>query len=433
MARAFWSTHKRVILFASFLGILIANFVPRLMQLVKRSQPVRIGLVGKYTFETLPSEILGRISQGLTEIAADGSITPGLASSWEVLNDGRRYRFFLKNDIFWHNKEEIVSENVNYNFTDVSIARIDKKTLEFELKESFSPFLTAVSKPIFYKGLLGSGEWQVQSIKRNGQVIERLVLKPVNSGKANLVYKFYPTQALLKTAYKLGEVDLAQELENIDDFQNWPDFKIRENVRFNQLAAIIFNTGDGILSQISTRQALAYALEKNWSNRAFGPISPQSWAYNPNLKRYDFDLEKARDLLKKGIGEEEVSKIKIELSVFPPLFTLAEEIVENWQALGLETEIKTVQVIPQEFQALLVIEDLPPDPDQYLLWHSTQPSNLSRFRSPQVDKLLEDGRKTLDPLKRREFYFDFQRFLVEDAPIVFLYHPNTYTIGSAIY
>ncbi|MCS7092795.1 MAG: peptide-binding protein, partial [Patescibacteria group bacterium] len=75
------------------------------------------------------------------------------------------------------------------------------------------------------------------------------------------------------------------------------------------------------------------------------------------------------------------------------------------------------------------IYDIPLDPDQYSLWHSMQTeSNISKYANPRIDKLLEDGRVTIDIQERKKIYLDFQRFLLEDAPCVFLYHPEYYSI-----
>jgi len=57
------------------------------------------------------------------------------------------------------------------------------------------------------------------------------------------------------------------------------------------------------------------------------------------------------------------------------------------------------------------------------------PKNLTRLKNPRIDKLLEDGRKSLDLDERRKIYFDFQKYLVEEVPAVFLYYPMTYTIN----
>ncbi|MGB9637438.1 MAG: peptide-binding protein, partial [Microgenomates group bacterium] len=67
--------------------------------------------------------------------------------------------------------------------------------------------------------------------------------------------------------------------------------------------------------------------------------------------------------------------------------------------------------------------------DQYSFWHSTQSNNLSGFKNFRIDKLLEDGRKTLAEEERKNIYFDFQRFLVEESPVVFLIHPTVYCVS----
>ena len=73
-------------------------------------------------------------------------------------------------------------------------------------------------------------------------------------------------------------------------------------------------------------------------------------------------------------------------------------------------------------------QEIPADPDQYTLWHSTQSTNITGYNSPKIDKLLEDGRKISDKEERKAIYLDFQRFLVEDTPAAFLFHPTVYTI-----
>ncbi len=94
----------------------------------------------------------------------------------------------------------------------------------------------------------------------------------------------------------------------------------------------------------------------------------------------------------------------------------------------VKVEVKIINSIESDFQAILIAQQIPLDPDQHALWHSTQDTNISRYSELKIDKLLEDGRKISDFDKRQEIYQDFQRFLVEDSPAIFLQHPVTYTI-----
>ena len=87
-----------------------------------------------------------------------------------------------------------------------------------------------------------------------------------------------------------------------------------------------------------------------------------------------------------------------------------------------------IQNLPDisNFQSMLIAQQIPQDPDQYFLWHSTQQTNFTGYKNPHVDKLLEDGRKTLDQKERRSAYLDFQQYLVEDSPAIFLRHLTLY-------
>ena len=168
--------------------------------------------------------------------------------------------------------------------------------------------------------------------------------------------------------------------------------------------------------------------KKNWPDRAYGPISPDSWAYNPGLKTYAYSQAKARELLSNVLGSSPEEEIEFELTTFSSLYPIAEKIAKDFEEIGVAAKIKTVDFIPTDFELLLIVQEIPPDPDQYALWHSTQQANLTKLKSPQIDKLLEEGRQTVNFEARKDIYFDFQRFLVEETPAIFLYHPQTYTV-----
>jgi len=108
----------------------------------------------------------------------------------------------------------------------------------------------------------------------------------------------------------------------------------------------------------------------------------------------------------------------------------AEKIKKDWEEAGAKVQIEITPNVPLNFQAFLATVDIPKDPDQYSLWHSTQTgTNISKYNNPRIDKLLEDGRTELDQETRKKIYIDFQRFLIEDSPAIFLYHPTFYTIS----
>jgi peptide/nickel transport system substrate-binding protein len=310
----------------------------------------------------------------------------------------------------------------------VATTAIDDKKIKFILKEPFSPFPVIVSRPVFKKGLVGTGDYKLKRVKKNGQIVEKIVLTPVaNKNMSKFIFRFYPTEAAARTAFKLGEVDVIKEISDSAELKEWKKVKVEQKIKYNRVVAVFFDTQNPKLADKTTRQALAYAIEKRWQPRALNPINPQSWAFNPTVKKYEFDLAHAQKLLAENEEQDEPLK-EIELATIPSLFPMAEEIKKDWQKLGIETKIKSITTLNEGFEALLISQEIPSDPDQYVLWHSTQKSNITGYKSPKIDKLLEEGRKTQDQEKRKEIYRDFQRFLVEDTPAVFLFHPTLYTI-----
>lgn len=387
----------------------------------------KIGLTGRYTIETLPLFIQELISDGLTRVDEKGNINPGLAESWNTTDNGSTWVFKLKDKIFWQDKKKIESSGIKYSFSDVKIERPDEKTLVFKLNSPFTPFPYVVSRPIFKKGLLGTGEWKVTNVSMVGNFVQKIVLKDKNGDLK--IYKFYPTEDIAKLAFKLGKVDFLQGIVNPKPLDKWESVKNQKVIDKQSLIVLFLNVDDKLLSEKDVRQALAYAINKKSFVRALSPISPNSWAYNPQVKAYNLDQERSKELLK-GIAKELQENLSIKLTTSPILLSVAEKIVEDWKNVGIAASIQVTPSIPSDYQAFLAILQIPLDPDQYFLWHSTQSSsNLSHYRNPRIDKLLEDGRQQINIQERKKIYLDFQRFLIEDSPAIFLYHPDFYLIS----
>jgi len=426
----FLKKHQKVLLLGFIIGtlssLILSNFEEKLFS--KNIQ--RIGFVGKYNYDKLPLEIQQMIGEGLTKSSSDGHILPQMAESWIINKDGKEYIFNLRNDVFWHDGKPLKAQDIKYNFSDVTTAVLDERKIKFELKEPFSPFLSVVAQPIFKKGLIGTGEYKVSKIKRKKQIIEKIFLIPnKDKSKPKIVIKFYPTEEAIKTALKLGEIDIIKEITHPDELMSWKNVKITQEVKYNRFVAIFFNTQEPKFTEKSARQALAYAIQKKWSYRALTPINPYSWAYNPNVKPYNFDLENAKKLLEKTKNNSQELK-EIELSTISSLIDVAEEVKNDWEKLGIRCRIKIINDLEEPFEAILATQEIPIDPDQYIFWHSTQELNITRYKNPKLDKLLEEGRKTFEEEKRKEIYQDFQKSLVEEATVVFLFHPTVYTISK---
>ncbi|PIU03557.1 hypothetical protein COT44_02520 [Candidatus Shapirobacteria bacterium CG08_land_8_20_14_0_20_39_18] len=427
---AFLDRHKKIFFLGFTTGICSFFFLPKLIPLLPKTKAaVRIGMVGRFKIDEIPLEIQDSISLGLTKTDINGNSLPALADNWSVDESGKNYVFTL-GDHFWQNSTKVLASDINYNFKDVETKVLDTQKIQYTLKEPFAAFPIIVSKPIFKKGFMGVGNYKVNHITKNGQYLELISLESINNQKPDLKYRFYPSDASIKTAYKLGEINQISGLIDLSGFENWKNIQISPNVHYNQFVGIFFNTAKPPFSDKSFRQSLAYALKKDYGNlKVYGPINPQSWAYNSDVKTYDYDLANAKKLLAKSLGDQKISSVRIKIVTLSSLLKEAESVKQSWEALGLKVEIGAFSSLDNDFDALLAIQEIPDDPDQYNLWHSSQDSNITHFNNPRIDKLLEDGRKTMDKNIRKNIYFDFQRYLAEEIPVIFLYYPTTYNIS----
>jgi len=386
-----------------------------------------IGITGRHHPSELPRPILEKIGQGLTGFDETGRVVPGLAARWEE-EDGKIWNFYLDGSQ-WHDGTKVQSHDIKYNFEGVEVSYPDALTVRFTLETPFAPFPSAVSRPVFKSGLLGTGEWEVSSIELTSSgFVETLEL--INFKKEREVIKFFPTEERTKLAFKLGQVDRIIELLSPEPFDRWNTVSITQSINKDRYVGIFFNNESEFFSGKNLRQALSYSIDKDlFGQRALGPISPNSWSYNPQVKPYEYDMERAGSLFEE-IPAEMRENLHIVLKTVQVLLPQAERVAQQWRELGIEVTVSAQAGIPTEFDAFMAIFDIPKDPDQYSMWHSSQEiTNIANYSNPRIDKLLEDGRLELDFEKRKKIYLDFQRFLLEDAPAVFMYHPVSYDIA----
>lgn len=428
---------KRIIIFF-FLGLLCFFLLylvfNSIVSKIPTSENESIGIAGAYNVDNMPPEILNKISSGLTKLDKDGTPIPNFASSWKIENGGKRYTFYLKKDIKFSDGSDLISENINYNFSDAKVSRPNKQTIVFDLKESYSPFLATVSRPIFKKGYVGIGEYKIKKIDLNGNFVESLTLSSTKIPFKNINYQFYPSSSSIKTAITLGEITRYSEFsepsfKNIS-FSNFPNLKVTKKINYDQLVTLFYNTKDSELSDKKIRTALSYTIpnEFTYGKKALSLYPPTSWVYTDQYAKTQ-DNSHALILLKSISDINKNKKIKLKIKTLAKYKETASLIKDEWKKIGIEVEIETVDSLPSNFQVFLGNFYVPKDPDQYMLWHSDQDNNITGLKNLRVDKLLEDGRKTVNPDERKKIYFEFQKYLLDDAPASFLYFPYEYEVS----
>lgn len=416
-----------ILFFLAFLQIKFKSFYS--------SDYLSEGFVGTYQEHDLPQEVKRLLSEGLVKIDRDGRVKPNLAASWHVNNDATEFRFVLKDNLYWADGSKIKSSDLEFNIPDAQITTLDEKTVQFKLKEPYSPFPSLVTNPIFKKGTkIGTGPYQIKKIEKSRIFITKITLESIKDNLPILFIRFYPNDKVAQTGFYMGEVQSLFGVIDPKAFNNNSITGVRKKVDYSKIVTILYNTKDSLFSNRSFRQALSYQAPKITSEEeANAPYPKFYWAYNNQVKKYLSSPNQAQEAFKRA--KDNLSENKLKESIFltstSNLSDVAKKIVSAWNQLGFDIKLRIESGIPQNFQILLITQSIPLDPDQYFLWHSTQTNtNLSKYsseccpQSARVDKDLEDGRKLISEEERKLSYFDFQKTLMEDSPATFLYFPK---------
>ncbi len=427
LTQSFVARHYKTILYSSLITLVLFFLVSfSLKHLPAPKQTIRIGRVGKFNSDSIPLDIKQKISYGLISLDEKGKLKPAMADKWQISPDGKTYAFHLKH-LKWQDGQPLRSSDIKLPFKEVKTTYPDAETVKFQLQEPFAPFLYLLTQPILKQQKYGVGEFYLDKLKLNQGILEEII---ISSNRQKLIYKFYPTEDSVLTAFQLGEVDRVDHLTYYPkQFENQPHLTLKANTDYWRIATLFFNNNDSNLSNKTIRQALAYAIkDKSFGyERAISPISKKSWAFNPNVKTYDYNLEHAQKLFKDNVKDP--NSFQLEIKTALQYLDIAEKIASDWkQAFHIKVDVSVNPNLGEGYQVALIDFHPSLDPDQYPIWHSTQPTNFTHYQNLKIDKLLEDGRKTLDRNLRKEIYQEFQRFLLEDSPAIFLFYPQEYTL-----
>ncbi len=225
-----------------------------------------------------------------------------------------------------------------------------------------------------------------------------------------------------------------------------------------------FNLKYPLFKDKRIRQAIAHAIDKSeivdvvlfgLGSPSTGPYVPKTWPYNPDVKKYEYNTEKAMQLLKEAGWEDTDGDGILDKGGEPFEFTILTNMgnrlrmntatIIQWRLkkIGIKVEIRAIEwstfinhfIHKKRFQAVIIGWGINIDPDQYDIWHSSKTRekefNFISYNNPEVDELLEKGRRTFDIEERKKAYFRIQEILAEELPYIFLYVPDALPIVHA--
>ncbi len=333
------------------------------------------------------SDLSALIFSSLFKHDDQGKLAPDLAAKWELGEDAKSYTIALRDDVKFHNGDKLTADDVVFTFEAIKnqdydspwrqmflgaeIERVDDLTVKFKLGEPYSPFLELLTFGILPQNLwtpvnpetasladlnlkpIGSGPYKFKSLVKSkaGEIKEYNLVANSNyylhePYLEELNFKFYPNIQEAVSALNNNDIDGLSYLPH----DNQKDVLAKNSMNFiklkmPRLSALFLNKKANLyLSDKNVRTVLAMALDKNkivseaLSGNASvidGPILPDSFAYNPDLKKYDYNVAQAEKLLDES-GWQKVSLSAAEAEKAP---NISAEEAEKDANLALQRDL----------------------------------------------------------------------------------------------
>ena len=397
-----------------------------------------------------------------------------LADNWRMLDD-RTYLFDLRRDVTFHNGRPLTAADVKYTYESIldskslspkrgllrpleSIEQTGSHQLRFRLRAPHAPFIEQFTMGIVPAGAgnalhrppPGTGPFRLEALE-SGEKVTLSAYSSYWQGRPRLdgiVFKIVPDALVRVLEFKQGAIDFMQnDLE--PDLLPWLEKNTDADVEMHlgtTFQYIGMNLTHPILRHQKVRQALACAIDrdsiirhllKDTVSEAGGMLSPLNWAYDGSARHWPYDPELAKQLLDEagfpdpdGDGRRPRFRLSFKTTNIDLRRRIAEALKEQLLRVGIELELRSYEwgtffgdIKNGNFHLYSLAWVGIEDPDiYYQVFHSSSVppngDNRGRYSNPDVDRLLESGRATLDRRKRRLIYRDVQRLLAEDLPYV---------------
>jgi peptide/nickel transport system substrate-binding protein len=244
---------------------------------------------------------------------------------------------------------------------------------------------------------------------------------------------------------KSGGLDLAERVlaTDLKDIRADPKLVLATVPELGYLGLTINIANDkakGALSQSAkVRQALDLSIDREAINQVvyngeFTPgnqwISPTHPYYQKAFPVQPRNVEKAKALLKEaGVAlpvtvDYMVTKGAENEAVAQVVQSMAAEAGFDLKIRVIEFATSFKQAQAGEFQVFQINWSgrIDPDGNSYIFMHTKAPQNDGGYSNPQADKLMEDARLVSDPAQRKAIYEKLTKILLEEEPIIYLYH-----------
>ncbi len=432
------------------------------------SSPGGFSLLPAFADAPPARDVAALLYRGLTRTGPDGRPLPELATKWEVDPGVKTFTFHLRPGLRWSDGARLTSTDALYTLRvlqdaalaqtqagqawgGVTAAAPDALTVVYSLPAPSAGFVNLTRIGLLPEHALKSrpvaalrdaidaptsGPFRVDSVARDRVALRhsRFSFEPPLLDGIDL--KLYTSTAAAVQSFMAGDLDTLSGLTPADAAG------VGSAINRRLVAAgsfsyteLLFNQKQSALSDIAVRQAIGQAIDrhreigsalKGYAALDNSPIPPTiSWAAAAQLGPATVRQKDGKDL-----------QLQLAAPNLDPYNTIARSISSDLAAVGVGVKLRLLPgtdllatLQSRSFDLALTALDNGPDPDIYVLWHSSQSAeggfNFSGMpMDPFLDKDLEDGRFNFDLKTRKAAYLDAQKILRANDPAVFLYTPD---------
>lgn len=425
----------------------------------------------------------------------DTEIQPGLATEWEQSDDGLKHTLKLREGVKFHDGTDFNAEAVVFNFERwkagnaeqfyyynsqfgdkiAEVKAVDEYTVEFTLNAPIAPFYKnlamspfGIASPAaieehgddFFKNPVGTGPFKFQEWKENDRITIVKNEEYWQEGLPKLdevIFRVIPENSARLNALSSGEVDLIDGVNFSDKatIEGNPDLQVFERPSLN-VGYLGLTSTRGPLKEKLVRQALNHAVDKQALIDAFyagaaepaiNPMPPVVAGYNPDVVDYEYNPEKAKELLAEA-GYPDGFEMELWAMPVPrPYMPEGQKVGEALQAMFAEIGVKA-NIVTYEWGTYLD-KAKNGEADTFLLgWTGDNgdadnflyvlldedaigSNNYSYYKNDEVHELLLKAQASSDQAEREELYKQAQVIIKDDAPWIPLVHSTPLLAGGA--
>ncbi|OUV76092.1 MAG: ABC transporter substrate-binding protein [Flavobacteriales bacterium TMED123] len=437
--------------------------------------------------------VCNQLFNGLVQLNEKLEVVPSIAKNWDISNDGLSYTFYLRDDVFFHHHEiftqerRVVASDFSFSFNRLkskqlaspgawvlanvnSYTAINDSTFNIMLKNPFPPFLDLLSMPYcsvipkeiventdFRANPIGTGPFQFQYWKEGVKLVFR---KNQNYFEKEEGKSLPYLDAVAITFIKDKQAAFLEFLKGDLDFISGLDASYKDEVlkrdgglqekykgKINLQSEPYLNTEYlGFLMEnalpIEIRQAINYGFDRKkmlkYLRNDIGTPALQGFvpkglpSFSEELKGYDYNLEKAKQLI--AASGFDANK-EIVLSTTSSYLDLCEYIQNALFEIGLNIKIEVNP--PSTHRQMVATSKLSffrgswiadyADAENYLaLFYSENfcPNgpNYTHFANEKFDDLYERASKETNDSVRFLLYNKMDEIIINQAAIVPLYY-----------